>query len=107
MKNEAKEMMERLDHTRCFFWCRPTDETLRGVERSGTSMTFCHVQYNEKLTTERCSHYRELLALNHFESSVTEHLTHTSARTLKDAGYSLGTMNSISFDMAMPSLFEA
>lgn len=70
-------MMERQDHTRWFFWCRPIDETLRGVERSGTSMTFCHVQYNEKLTTERCSHYRELLALNHFESSVTEHLRHT------------------------------
>lgn len=81
MKNVAKEMMESLDHTRCFFQYSVIDEMLQGVESSGASMTFCHVQYDEKLTMERCSHYTGLLVLNHFESTVTEHRTHTHAHT--------------------------
>lgn len=60
---------------------RAIDEMLRGVERSGASMTFCHVQYNGKLTMERCSHCTGLLALNHFESAVTEHSPHTHMHT--------------------------
>lgn len=77
MKNVVKEMMERLDHIRWFLQHRDIDEMLRGVERSGASMTFCHVQYNGKLKMERCSHYTGLLVLNHFESTVTEHPAHT------------------------------
>ncbi len=99
-------MMERLDHIRCFLQYGAIDEMLRGVEHSGASMTFCHDQYNEKLTMERCSHYTGLLALNYFESTVTEHPSHTHTYTLTDVCYSRGTMNSISFDMAVPSLFE-
>lgn len=67
MKNVAKEMMKRLDHILCFLQYGAIDGMLRGVGRSGASMTFCHVQYNEKLTMERCSHYTALLALNHSE----------------------------------------
>lgn len=81
MKNAAKEMMERLDHIRCFLQYRALDEMLRGVEILGASMTFCHVQYNEKLTMERCSHYTGLLVLNYFESTVTEHPMRTHVHT--------------------------
>lgn len=79
-KNVAKEMMESLDRFQCFLHYRAVDEVLRGVGHSGASMTFCHVQYNEKLSIERCSHYTWLLALNHSERTVTEHPTYTHSQ---------------------------
>lgn len=72
-------------HIRCFLQNRALEKLRPGVEPSGDSMTFCHVQYNGKLTMERCSDSTGLQALNHSESSVTQHHTHGPRWTLSPA----------------------